>query len=286
MMAQPQVPPAPVAWPARTGRAGFGCALRSELTKIRTLRSTYWLLGSMIVVTAGIGALISVGQAHLLANVRNSDSAPEYAQQLASTDSVYFSLLGLVLGQLVIVVLGSLVITSEYSSGMVRATLLALPRRGAVYAAKIVVFTVITLLAGLVTSFFAYFVGQAVLSAEKANVALSHPHVLRAVIGGGLFLAVCGLLAFGIGAMLRHSAGAIAVSTCLLFVTFIIWLFLPSSWQQSFGKWLPFNAGSQVWQTRQNFPHAASTWTGFGAFCVYAAIALIGGLILFCSRDA
>jgi ABC-2 type transport system permease protein len=287
VITQPHMPPSPpTTWPGRYGRAGLGCALRSEFAKIRTVRSTYWLLGALVIVTAGIGAVITLGVAHSLAGEKASEGAAQYAARVASVDPVYVSLTGLILGQLIIVVLGSLVMTSEYSSGMIRATLIAMPRRSVVYAAKVAVFTAVALGAGLITSFLAYFLGQAVLSPEKANAALSHPHVLRAVIGGGVFLVICGLLAFGVGAMLRHSAGAIAVSASLLFVTFILWLFLPDSWQRNVGKWFPFNAGSQVWQTRQNFPHAATTWTGFAAFCAYAAIALIGGMILFCSRDA
>jgi ABC-2 type transport system permease protein len=286
-MTQPQVPPLPRAgWPASQPKAGLGCALRSEFAKLHTVRSTYWLLGALAAVTAGIGGVITLGVAHSLAGERTSDSAAQYATRIANLDPVYTSLTGLILGQLIVVVLGSLAITSEYSSGMIRATLIAMPRRSVVYAAKVSVFTAVALVTGLITSFLAYFLGQAVLSPEKANAALSHPHVLRAVIGGGLFLVICGLLAFGIGAMLRHSAGAIAISASLLFVTFILWLFLPESWQRNVGRWFPFNAGSQVWQTRQNFPHAAATWTGFAAFCAYAAIALIGGMILFCRRDA
>jgi len=195
------------------------------------------------------------------------------------------SLFGLILGQLVIAVLGALTITSEYSTGMVRTSLSVMPRRGVWFAAKAVVFGVIALVVGLVTSFASYFVGQAILSTQHINSSISQPGVLRAVIGGGLFLAVCGLLSFGLGAMLRHTAGAITAAIGLLFVLYILSGFLPNNWAVHVDKWIPFNAGGAIWENASG-TNMFSPWTGFAVFCGYAAIALIGGLILFRKRDA
>ena len=102
--------------------------------------------------------------------------------------------------------LGALAITSEYSTGMIRTSLSVQPRRGTVLAAKGIVFTLVSLVTGLVASFGSFFIGQAILSSKNLNTSLGDPNVLRAVIGGGLFLAVCGMLAFGLGTLLRHTA--------------------------------------------------------------------------------
>jgi ABC-type transport system involved in multi-copper enzyme maturation permease subunit len=267
----------PAALPAPHGRAGLAGALRSEFTKIRSVRSTFWTLLAVIVVTVGLGALFSWGTASHWNQASPADRA--------TFDATATSLAGLILSQLVIVVLGALTITSEHSTGMIRTSLTAMPRRGVVYAAKAMVFTAVALVAGWVSSFGAFFLGQALLSGQHINVTLAQPHVLRAVIGGGLFLAACGLLALGIGAALRHTAGAITASIGLLFVLFILANFLPESWRIHVSKWLPFNAGSQIWMVRPG-EHMFSAWTGFAVFCVYTAIALLAGLTVFLRRDA
>jgi ABC-2 type transport system permease protein len=265
----------PASLPAPTGRAGFGGALRSEFTKIRSVRSTYWTLLALVVVTVGIGALACLG-----AVSRGAGHGPLF-------DPTFRSLVGLILGQLIIAVLGALTITSEYATGMIRTSLSVQPRRGTLFAAKAVVFAVVSLITGLVASFVSFFVGQAILSSKHLNATLGQPHVLRAVIGGGLFLAACGLLSFGLGAILRHTAAAITASIGLLFVLLILSNFLPQSWQDHVDKWIPFNAGSQVWSTVTDpTAHMFSAWTGFGVFAAYAAIVIAAGFSLFRKRDA
>jgi ABC-2 type transport system permease protein len=259
-----------------TGRAGFGDALRSEFTKIKSTRSTYWALLALVVVCVGIGALASAG-------------AASHANEVSkgTFDATQQSLAGLYLGQLVIAVLGALTITSEYSTGMIRTTLSVQPRRGVVFAAKAAVFAVISLLTGLIASFASFFVGQALMSGHHLSVTLGDPGVLRAVIGGGLFLAACGMLAYGLGAIFRHTAGAITAAIGLLFVLSILVNFLPGSWQDHVDKWMPAIAGSQVWAT--NVPpdaHQLPAWGGFAVLAGYAAIAIIAGLVCFRTRDA
>jgi ABC-type transport system involved in multi-copper enzyme maturation permease subunit len=272
--------------PAARGRAGFAGALRSEFTKIRSVRSTYWSLLALVIVTIGIGALASWGAAHQVSQF--ADPSPQRSNFLVGFDATQQSLAGLILGQLIISVLGALTVTSEYSTGMVRTSLTVMPRRGTLLAAKAVVFALVALVTGLVATFVSFFLGQALMSSQHINASLGQPHVLRAVIGGGLFLAACGMLAFGLGAVLRHTAGAITAAIGLLFVLFILVNFLPSSWQDHVDRWIPFQAGSQIWATHaaSGPPDMFSAWTGFGVFCGYAAIALIAGLILFRKRDA
>ena len=269
--------------PAAAGRASFAGALRSEFTKIRSVRSTYWALLALVVACAGIGALGSYGHLHDFSQLPAGAQASVRAHFIA--EAPMYSLFGMILGQLIIAVLGALTVTSEYSTGMIRTSLTVLPGRGTVFAAKAVVFGAIALVTGLVTSFVSFFIGQAVLSGQHISTSLGHPGVLRAVIGAGLFLAVCGLLSFGIGALLRHTAGAISASFGLLFVAFVLAQFLPASWAAHVDKWIPFNAGAAIWE-HQSAPHMLSPWTGFAVFCGYAAVAIGAGLYRFRHRDA
>ncbi len=243
----------------------------------------------MIIACIGIGALFSYGHASQVLGAA-TPAARHAALASARANALTGSLFGLLIGQLVIAVLGALAITSEYSTGMVRTTLTALPRRGTVYAAKAAVFAGVALAAGLIASIASFFAGQLMLSGVHASVSLSQPGVLRAVIGGGLFLAVCGLLSFGLGGILRNTAGAIAAAIGVLFVTWILSQFLPgppSGWlgQADIDKWIPFNAGGAIWEHASGLS-MFSPWTGFAVFCGYAAVAVIGGLAVFLRRDA
>jgi ABC-type transport system involved in multi-copper enzyme maturation permease subunit len=262
--------------PATAGQATFMGAVRSEITKIRSVRSTYWTLLALIVVTVGFGALASWGAAS------HGDHGPGFDPTMRSLGGLYIS-------QLVIAVLGVLVVTSEYSTGMIRTTLMTMPRRGTMIAAKAAVFTAVALITGLITCFASFFLGQALMSSHHINATLGQPNVLRAIIGGALFLTVCGLLAFGIGLLLRHSAGAITTVVGLLFVISILVNFLPQSWQIHVDKWIPALAGTQIWSTVSTAgqsPPMFSPWVGFAVLCGYAAIALIAGVLLFRRRDA
>ena len=262
--------------PPETGRAGFADALRSEFTKIRSTRSTYWTLLALIVVCIGIGALASAGTA----SHPDGISAAEF-------DATQQSLAGLYVGQLVIAALGALTITSEYSTGMIRTSLTVQPRRGVVFAAKGVVFAAVTLIVGLITSFGSFFVGQAILSSAHLSASLGEPNVLRAVIGGALFLTACGMLAYGLGAILRHTAAAISAAIGLLFVLTVLVQFLPQSWQDNVDKWMPALAGGQIWTTKVTpEAHQFPPWGGFAVLAGWAAAAIVVGLFLFRTRDA
>ncbi len=270
--------------PATAGRAGFGGALRSEFTKIRSVRSTYWTLLALVLACIGIGVLFSLGEASHVQSFAGTRAAPHVVANARSI-AVPLSLFGLLVGQLVIAVLGALTITSEYSTGMIRTSLTTMPRRGTVFAAKAIVFGAVALVTGLITSFGSFFAGQAILATQNVGASIGQPGALRAVIGGGLFLTVCGLLSLGIGAILRHTAGAITAAIGLLFVLFVLSGFLPSNWAAHVDKWIPFNAGGAIWE-QSSGQNMFGPWTGFAVFCGYAAVAMIGGLVLFRQRDA
>ena len=270
----------PPVLPPPSGRAGFSGTLRSEFTKIRSVRSTYWTLLVLLAVSIGIGAAISGGTAANWSHTSASDRA--------SFDPTQASVAGLFyLGQLVIVVLGAMVLTSEYSTGMIRTSLTAMPRRIVVYVAKVAVLAVIALVVTIVAAFITFFLGQALLASTHDNATLSQPNVLRAVIGSALYVTACGLFAFAAGAILRHTAAAITTVIGLLFVIPILAHLLPSSWYQDLARWLPDAAGRALSVTVGPQPeHLFSPWGQFSVFAIYTVILLIVGAVLFRRRDA
>jgi ABC-2 type transport system permease protein len=272
--------PALTALPPASGRAGFRGTLASEFTKIRSVRSTYWTLLVLLVVSIGIGAAITGGTAANWSHTAPSDRL--------SFDPTQASVAGLFyLGQLVIVVFGAMTLTAEYSTGMIRTSLTAMPRRTVVYAAKAVVFAVVALVVTFAAAFVSFFHGQALLASTHDTATLSQPNVLRAVVGSALYVTLCGLFAFAIGAIVRHTAGTITAVIGLLFVIPILVHLLPQSWYQDVTRWLPDAAGRALSVTvGPPPPHLFSAWTQFAVFAVYTAVLLVVGAVLFRKRDA
>ena len=206
-----------------------------------------------------------------------------------TVDATQLSLAGLlILGQLVIVVLGALVLTAEYSTGMIRTSLIAMPRRIVIYAAKALVFAAVALVASLVTAFTAFFLGQALLAGTHQSATLAGPGVLRAVIGSALYITLCGLFAFAAAAIIRNTAATIAAMIGLLFVLPVLVNLLP--WRDHLVRWLPASAARAISATKlfaapQN-AHLLSPWGQLTVFAVYTAVLLVVGGILFRKRDA
>jgi len=207
------------------------------------------------------------------------------AHDKATFDSTRISLGGIHLSQIAFGVLGVLIITSEYSTGMIRATLSAVPQRRLMLAAKVVVFALIALVVGILSSFAAYFVFQAFLTDPTLKSSISDPGVLRALTGGGLFLTVLGLLGLGLGAIIRVSAGSIAAVFGLLFVPPILLELLPGSWKNTINPYIPMEAGGQIFSLHRD-AGTLGPWSGFGVFCLYALIALTIASVLINRRDA
>ncbi len=191
------------------------------------------------------------------------------------------------LGQLVIVVLGTLVLTAEYSTGMIRTSLITMPRRIVLYAAKAVAFAAVALAVSLVTAFTAFFLGQALLASSHHSATLAGPGVLRAVIGSALYLTLCGLFAFATGAVIRNTAGTITAMLGLLFVIPVLVNMLPDSWWHAIVRWLPTSAARAISVTvGPQDPNLFPPWGQLAVFAVCTAALLVVGGTLFRKRDA
>jgi ABC-2 type transport system permease protein len=260
------------------GRYGFFGLVRSEWTKIRTVRSTMWTIGVTIVLGIGIGALVC-------ALTRSHWSSVTPAQH-ATFDAPATSLIGLLFAQFAIGILGVLVISAEYSTGTIRATFSAAPNRSRVFAAKIVVFGVLSFIVAELTSFVAFFLGQFLLSSPATHATLSSPGAFRAVFGGGLFVCVLGLAAMGLGTIIRHTAGAISAFVAILLVLPIITAALPNQLSQDIRKFMPDRIGVDVLTTKGQDFGAFSPWVGLLILCIYAVVLLVIGASMLEKRDA
>lgn len=263
--------------PAPTTARLLGANVRAEWTKLRSVRSTTWTLLATVGLAVGFGALIGASQ---MASWDDLDRV----EQLRF-DATSFSLSGLFLAQLAVGVLGTVIVTSEYATGQIRATLGATPQRLTVLGAKATTFVGVVLVTGLIASFSAFGVGQAIFASKGLQASITDPGVLRAVSGGALYLTGIGLLGLGIGTILRRAAGAIASLVALLFILPIVTGFLPSSFQDAVGKYLPAQAGMAIFNVVPA-PQTLSPWVGFGVLLAYGAVALAVGGLLLVRRDA
>ena len=257
--------------------ATLGDVLRSEWTKLRSVRSTFWALTVTVVLGIGLGAVISAATAHSYAKFSVS--------QKLSWDPTGVSGAGMAIAQLAIAVLGVLCISSEYSSGMIRTSLIAVPKRGRVLAAKSLVFAGVTFVVGEVTTFVAFFVGQALISGHAPYAALGDPGVARAVAGGGLYLAALAVLSVAAGALLRHPAAAIAAMMAVVLVLPLIAEALPDSWRNPVTEFWPTQAGNQITSVYHS-AHTLQPWPGFGVMCLFVAIVYAIAWTLLDRRDA
>ncbi len=271
------VPPRPGPAMARPPRPpGMLSAINSEWIKLRTVRSTFITLAVVVILGVGLAALFSWGAA-------SSYASGSYTGVF---DPTSLSLASLGLGQLAVAVLGSLVITSEYSSGMIRTSLMATPHRPRLLGAKAVAFTAVMVVVGEVTAFGAFLIGQVVLAAQAPSASLGQSSVLRAVIGAGLYLAVIGLLSLAVGALLRNTAASIAILVAFVFVVpLILRGVLPDSIRNPVIEYWPTEAGSQILSVHRS-AHTLSAWTGFGLLVAFALAVLALAAWLMAKRDA
>lgn len=260
--------------PVPVGRASLAGLLRSEWTKLRTVRSTVWSLALVVVISVGVSVLATAEtRAHWSPN------------QGFGFDATRLSLTGVFFAQLVVGVLGILVMSSEYGTGTIRATLAATPRRPHVLVAKATVFGLVVLVVSEAVAFISYLVGQALLTAPATHTTLSDPGALRAVVASGLYLCVLGLLALGLAAVIRHTAGAIGAFVGILLVLPLVVSALPASLFNALERYLPARIGQNLISAHL-YPTSFTPWVGFAVLCGYTAALLVLGGVLLSRRDA
>ncbi|HUO48068.1 MAG TPA: ABC transporter permease subunit [Acidimicrobiales bacterium] len=294
--------PVPFEQALPAGRTGTRRAMGAEWTKLWSVRSTPITLIATGIAVVGLCAL---GTSTVNANEIVGDPTRR-------------SLIGIFLGQLIFGVLGVLVMSAEYGTGTIRATLSALPRRPVVLGAKVLVFGAVAIVASEIITFTAFAVGQAILSGKhvtgSAQAAIQHaqqlglqvpaniqaalssgsaslgqPGVLRAVFGAGLYLAILGLMALGLGTIIRHTAGAISAFVGVVLVLPLIVGALPASISNALSRYLPANIGLVMFSTHglpDRVQGAFSPWTGFALLVLYTAVILGLGCWVLVRRDA
>jgi ABC-2 type transport system permease protein len=252
-----------------TETGGLRGAARMEWRKLRTIRSTYWILLVFAVGMVG-AAVLNGGQDPL-------QPAPSY-------DPTQDALSGIALGQLAIGILGVLSLSSEFTTGSIRATFAAVPRRGRVLAAKTGVMAALTLAAGEMLAFAAFAAFQGAAPHGAPHVSLGQPGVLRAVLLAGVYPCLVGLIGIGLAALIRYTAGAIAVLVGLVFVLPLV--LLPLGEHGTVEKFLPWmialNSLTAVKPVAGSLPAVA----GLGMLCLYAAVMLAAGGWALARRDA
>jgi ABC-2 type transport system permease protein len=277
----PSAPAMGTASLAGPSRPGFGGLLAAEWTKIRSVQSTVWSLLAFVVVAVGFSTLIAAVIAH---DWNTPGNHPNHARLLTDPTAVIFGA-GLGLGQLAICVLGVIVITSEYTSGTIRASLLAVPHRIPMLTAKALVFAVIDFVVSAIAVFAVFFITTAILRSH-VSITLGQPGVTRAVIGAVLYLTVLGLFALAVGGLIRHTAGAIAIVIALVIVVPPLVSLIQGTIANHIHGYLPTVAGELVAQTSQQSGDVLSGWQGFGVFCLWTAVLLVACGWLLMRRDA
>jgi ABC-type transport system involved in multi-copper enzyme maturation permease subunit len=255
-----------------------GNVLRSEWTKLWSLRSTRWALLAAFVTQAGLGLIVAAFQ---MANWNHL-----HADERLRYDSIDTGVGGYHLSQLAIGVLGVLVISGEYSTGQIRSTFMAVPRRLPVLWAKAAVFSAVTAALMLVGALISFFGVQAIVAQRHLQHGLGDPHALRAVVGTALFLTVLGALCLGLGGLVRNTAGGIATYVGLLFVLPGVVAILPASVNDAVSPYLPLNAGFAIATSTFENSHHLAPWTGLGLFVGYAAVVLAAAAVGLRRRDA
>jgi ABC-2 type transport system permease protein len=252
-------------------RYGLKQVMGAELTKITTLRSTFWTLLVTVVGTIGVTVLATHGVGH---------HDPQWFQGFDPTNQ---AMTGLALGTLAIGVFGVLSVTGEYGTGTIRSSLAAAPRRPLFLGGKVLVVGATALAVGEVLTFASFFVGQAVLSSIGApTAALDRTGVLRAVVLSGAFLALLGLLGLGLGVIIRHTAGAMAAFVGITFLLPLLIQRMPGDPSRFTPVGILANSVSAVVPEGNH----VSAPVGFLLMVLYSAVILALGAVLIARRDA
>jgi ABC-2 type transport system permease protein len=258
-----------------TGKVTQARVFLSEWTKLRSVRSTRWSLVVAFAATLGVGAIASAVVVNHWPHMQAHDRADFHPLDV--------NFAGVQLAQLAIGVLGVLVITAEYSTGMIRASFTAVPKRLPVLWGKAVVYGATTLVLMVPAVLLSFVIVQAILSRRHIDVAFGAPHVARAVFGAALYLTVVGLFALGLGAIVRNTAGGIAAFAGIMFVLPPLMNVLPTSWNDAALPYLPLAAGEAIMSTTSG--NHLAPWVGLLLFFGYAAAAIAVAALLLTRRD-
>ena len=272
----PTIVPAPTFTASGSGLS-FAGLLRSEWIKLRTVRSTLWSYATVIVISVGMAALMAaslgVGGSQMPADAQGA-----FVSQ-AATFGVFF-------GQLVVAVLGVLAISGEYTTGMIRSSVTAAPRRLPMLAAKAVVLLVCTFLVGLVSTVASYLVASPILAGQGLSAGITDPDLFLPLLGGALYLALVSVFALGVGAILRSSAGGIAAALGILLLLPIALLMIPAEWAADVMPYLVSNAGLGIFGLNAFGPPLAEVWQNLLVVLGWVAVSLVGAAVLLKRRDA
>jgi ABC-2 type transport system permease protein len=271
-VAQPIIPPL-----GFKGRVTQARTIVSEWTKLHSLRSTRWSLFAAVFLTIGLPALFAAVTSSHWGHMSLQDRADRHPLDIA--------LAGVNLSQLAIGVLGVLVITGEYATGMIRASFTAVPKRLPVLWAKIIVFAVVTFVLMLPSVLLAFWISQLILSKHDIlQVSFTDPGIARSVVGGAVYLTLFGIFALALGAIVRNTAGGIATLVGIFFVIPPLLNVLPTSWQNAINPWIPNSAFRSIFQLTHG-THSLSPLGGLLVSLGYTGFALIVAAILLVRRD-
>lgn len=255
----------------------FGAALRSEWTKLRTVRSTVWSLVATFVFTAGLGSLFCWAFV-------NRDRDRGDVRDALRFDPTSRSLRGVFLAQLAIGVLGVLLMTAEYATGSIRSSMAAVPRRRQLLAAKFTVLGLVGIVVSIASTVLAFLCGQAILDSKDLGVSLGDPGVLRSVLGAGLYLTLIALLGLALGTIVRRTPGAIAALFGLVLIFPLLAQALPAPLDTDIGKLLPFNAGQAMFSVRVD-PELLTPLGGLFVFLAWLVGSTVLAVVLVSRRD-
>jgi ABC-2 type transport system permease protein len=270
---------APVSLPRTPsgGRVTQTRVVLSEWTKFRSLRSTRYTLLATVGLTVGLALAAAILVATQWGTMTAADKA--------TFQPLNVSLVGANIGVMVIGVLGVLMMTSEFSTGLVSSTFAAVPKRLPVLWGKAIVYFAIALVVTVPAMVIAFVGTQAILSGTHVQIGFGHAGVLRAVVGSAFYLTLGGLLGIGLGGIFRSTAAAVTSLTVILFVIPVLVFILPVSMSNSIRPFLPGSAGQAIMNLVPQ-QHMLAPWIGLGVFAAYAFAAIAGAAVLLVRRDA
>ena len=260
-----------------TGRLAFHRVLLSEWTKLRSVRSTKWSLFAGFLLTIAFPVIFALVTRTHWNSMSPTDQADRHPLDIA--------LAGVNVAQLAIAVLGVLLISAEYSTGSIRSTFTAVPKRLPVLWAKLLDYALVSFALILPAVLVSFFASQAILhNIQQLQISFSQPGVARSVIGGALYVTLVGVFALAIGAIVRNTAGGIATFAAIFFVLPPLMFTLPTSWNNAISQYLPSEAGRQIFAL-DHAPHTLTPLTGGLVFAAYCAAAILIAAVLLVRRD-